>query len=191
VCSTAFAKVLGISRSTLWYKKKAPSAKERQKSAKFQNCYTWFHSYIHQVLYTFTSWMFRTSSLPFHTQHGQFSPRHGEIHLFRDIRLNDIWKAMVADSDPLDLPCYSTSAFINMVRKYFSHVKWPRKTRLGTCTTCLQLQADVASEVLDLAGRKQLLDDHRDFQAGQRDSYYERRGLARNLHNSIYSPYVY
>jgi hypothetical protein len=102
------------------------------------------------------------------------------------VRLKDIWKAMVEESVASRLTYYSTTAFIAMVRKFFAHVKWPRKTRLGVCTTCLQLQGDIEMEIMDLAAKKQLLATHLDFQSGQREAYYERRGLARNPHNSQY-----
>lgn len=47
---------------------------------------------------------------------------------------------MCIELDELKLEHYGKSSFSNLLHKYFSHVKFPKFTRLGKCDDCLRFK---------------------------------------------------
>ena len=109
---------------------------------------------------------------------GQPDPRKQQIHLHRSISKYAIWQAMVEETPG---PVYEYSSFIAFISKYFPNVKWPRKTRLGRCNTCVQLK-DSIEKAKTKANRnqlKKLLAEHLEWERGQKLEYSKRAADAK------------
>ncbi|MHB1800017.1 MAG: hypothetical protein ACYCUI_17315 [Vulcanimicrobiaceae bacterium] len=118
---------------------------------------------------------------------GDRHPTNGSIHLPISLTKKDIHSLMIEQE--ADISHLSYSAFCEMWKTYFSHVKQPQGCHLGKCLECIslassRLRAHSEEEVIAYQEKKK---KHLTLIMSEREAYRKRIGLAKSQRSSYMS----